>query len=102
VYIYNRLKDNKTHRTMKTIAEQLSVTDFPFIIADKNDLVIYVEHSNRFWERHKYDSNGNEKYFEDSDGYYCEREFDSDGNVTYYKNSDGFIIGKQSINTKDK
>jgi hypothetical protein len=87
---------------MKTIAEQLSVTDFPFIIADKNDLVIYVEHSNRFWERHKYDSNGNEKYFEDSDGYYCEREFDSDGNVTYYKNSDGFIIGKQSINTKDK
>jgi hypothetical protein len=87
---------------MKTIAEQLGVTDFPFIIADKNDLVIYVEHSNRFWERHEYDSNGNEKYFEDSDGYYCEREFDSDGNVTYYKNSDGFIIGKQSIKTIDE
>jgi hypothetical protein len=28
-----------------TIAEQLEVTDFPFIIADKNDLVIYVENS---------------------------------------------------------
>jgi hypothetical protein len=51
---------------MKTIAEQLGVTDFPFIIADKNDLVIYVEHSNRFWERHEYDSNGNEKYNENT------------------------------------
>jgi hypothetical protein len=87
---------------MKTIAEQLGVTDFPFEIKDKQGRVIYYEASTEFWERREYDMQGNEKYFEYSDGYYCEREFDSDGNVTFYKNSDGLIIGKQSIKTIDE
>ena len=55
---------------MKTIAQQLNVTEFPFRIKDKN---------------------GNEIYFEDSNGYYIKTEFDSNGNIIYSENSFGII-----------
>jgi len=52
---------------MKTIAQQLNVTDFPFEIKDKNGKQIYWEDSNGYWEKYEYDSNGKEIYYEDSD-----------------------------------
>ena len=53
---------------MKTIAQQLNVREFPFII--KN-------------------SQRNEIYYEDSDGYWFKKEFDSQGKEIYFENSDG-------------
>ena len=41
---------------MKTIAQQLNVTEFPFEIKDKNGYVIYCEDSNGFWQKSEYDS----------------------------------------------
>ena len=54
-----------------TIAQQLKVKSFPFIIKD---------------------SNGNQIYFENSNGYWYKREFDSNGNQIYYENSKGRIL----------
>ena len=53
-----------------TIAQQLKIKDFPFIIKDKN---------------------GNEIYYEDYTGYWRKREHDANGNVIYYENSGGYI-----------
>lgn len=53
----------------KTIAQQLGITDFPFIIKDKNGKTIYYElPDNTWWRKTKYDSNGNVTYSEDSNG----------------------------------
>jgi hypothetical protein len=54
-----------------TIAQQLKIKEFPFIIKDNN---------------------GNEIYYENSDGYWKKREYDDKGNRIYYENSDGLII----------
>jgi len=53
---------------MKTIAKQLKVKDFPFIITDANNNIIYYETSNGFWCKKEYDANNNEIYYEDADG----------------------------------
>jgi hypothetical protein len=60
---------------MKTIAQQLNVKDFPFIIRDNDGVMIYWEESDGFWERWEYDSSGREKYFEDSTGFKRELDF---------------------------
>jgi hypothetical protein len=44
---------------MKTIAQQLNITEFPFIIKDKNGNETYYEDSNGGWYKREYDSNGN-------------------------------------------
>ena len=54
---------------MKTIAQQLNIKDFPFIIADKQ---------------------GNEIYYE-VDGFWSKKEYDSDGIAIYCENSKGLI-----------
>ena len=96
-----------------TIAQQLKIKDFPFVINDENGNEIYYEissgnwwksefdsngneiyreDSNGYWWKMEYDSNGNEIYFEDSNGYWRKMEFDSNGNQIYYEDSDGDII----------
>ena len=76
---------------MKTIAQQLNVTEFPFSIKDKNGNEIYREDSNGFWIKREYDSNGNVIYRETSDGYWCKWEYDSNGNRIYFENYNGLI-----------
>ena len=75
---------------MKTIAQQLNVTDFPFEIKDKNGNQIYFEDSNGSWGKYEYDSNGNLTYFEDSNGDWFKKEYDSNGNEIYYEVSTGY------------
>jgi hypothetical protein len=91
---------------MKTIAQHLNVTDFPFIIKDKNGNEIYYENSTGYWEKSEFDSNGNQIYFENSNGFWYKREFDSNGNVIYSEDSDGKIIdnrpNKRKLNTKER
>jgi len=88
---------------MKTVAQQLNVTEFPFEIKDKNGNQIYCENSHGCWWRREFDSNGNLIYFEDSDGGWSKREYDSNGKEIYYEDSDGDVVDnrpKQSCNGK--
>ena len=75
-----------------TIAQQLKIKDFPFVIKDKNGNQIYRENSNGDWWKMEYDSNGNQIYFENSYGDWDKSEYDSNGNQIYFENSDGDII----------
>jgi len=77
---------------MKTIAQQLSVTDFPFRINDKNGNTIYFENSDGFWVKYEFDKNSNQTYHENSDGYWSKFEYDKNGKETYHENSYGYII----------
>jgi hypothetical protein len=84
------LEKVQTNRTMKTIARQLNVSEFPFEIKDKNGNEIYYENSNGYWNKSEYDSNGNEIYYEESDGFWSKYKYDSNGNQVYYEYSDGY------------
>lgn len=53
---------------MKTIAQQLNVTKFPFKIKDENGNLIYYEDSLGFWYKYEYDSDGSLMYYESSEG----------------------------------
>ena len=52
----------------KTIAQQLNVTDFPFMISDKDGNRIYYENCHNYWAKSEYDSSGNMIYYENSEG----------------------------------
>jgi hypothetical protein len=52
-----------------TIAEQLGVTEFPFLIKDSEYNIIYHETSYRHWVIKKFDSNGNRVVYKDACGY---------------------------------
>ena len=60
--------NNKMKTEMKTIAQQLNITEFPFKINDKNGDNIYTEHSDGRWYKKEYDSFRNETRWESSDG----------------------------------
>jgi len=75
---------------MKTIAQQLNVTEFPFEIRDKNGNVIYFEYSNGGWSKREFDENRNKIYFENSNGYWSKAEFDKNHNVIYCEDSNGY------------
>lgn len=77
---------------MKTIAQQLNVKDFPFVIKNSNGKVVYFENFEGYWYKFEYDSNGNEIYCVDSNGYWERREYDSNGNVIYCENSNGNVL----------
>jgi len=53
---------------MKTIAQELGITDFPFEIRDDRGNIIYKEFENGFWAKWEYDEEGEEIYYEDSYG----------------------------------
>jgi hypothetical protein len=82
-----------------TIAQQLKIKDFPFVINDKDGKVIYYENSDGFWSKREYDANSKKIYWENSDGDWFKREYDghilgeydSLGNRIYYENSNGYI-----------
>jgi len=75
---------------MKTIAQQLNVTAFPFRIKDEDGNEIYFEYSDGYWWRYERDADGNAIYFGDSYGSWCKSEYDSNGNAIYCENSTGF------------
>ena len=80
---------------MKTIAQQLNVTDFPFEIKDKNNNEIYFEDSDGYWWKREYDSNNNSIYYETSDGGWVKREYDSNNNRIYWENSNGYWVKQE-------
>jgi hypothetical protein len=89
-YLYNLKSFNNM-----TIAQQLKITEFPFIIKDKNGNQIYSETSNNYWCKHQYDQNGKEIYFEASNGYWEKYEYDQNGNRIYFEDSIGYWSKRQ-------
>ena len=77
---------------MKTIAQQLNIKEFPFVIKDKNGKQIYWESSGGYWVKKEYDSNGNEIYSWSPDGYWVKKKYDSNGNEIYYETSKGYWV----------
>jgi hypothetical protein len=75
-----------------TIAQQLKIKEFPFLIKDSNGNKIYWESSTGYWVKSEYDSNGNKIYWESSNGYWVKSEYDSEGKEIYYEDSDGFWV----------
>jgi len=66
---YYRPKVELNDKKVMTIAQQLNIKDFPFMVNDNNGKNIYMENCNGYWIKREYDNNGNEIYFENSDGY---------------------------------
>ena len=98
---------------MQTIAQQLKITKFPFEIKDdkgnciylensegywskskydEKENLIYHENSGGYWYKHTYDKKGNSIYYESSTGFWSKREFDEKSNQIYHENSDGLIV----------
>ena len=75
-----------------TIAQQLKVTEFPFIIKDKNGNRIYYENSTGYWAKRQFDQNGNEISYENSEGDWSKAEYDQNGKRIYFEDSIGNII----------
>lgn len=86
---------------MKTIAEQLNITEFPFRIKDSKGRIIYFEESDKRWAKFEHDSEGNVIYLENSSGYWSKKEYDTNGNVIYFENSRGEIEDKRSKPCED-
>ena len=80
---------------MKTIAEQLNVKEFPFVIRDKNGNGIYWEFYNKYWVKNEYDDQGNQIYWENSNGSWLKAEYDDQGNQIYWENSNGSWFKKE-------
>jgi hypothetical protein len=101
---------------MATIAQQLKVTTFPFIIKNKNGNEIYyedstgywrkreydvhgetirLENSGGYWSKSEYDGNGNRIRLEDSDGFWSKSEYDAHGKEIRFENSNGYIVDKR-------
>lgn len=81
--LIDRIKKNYT-----TISQELCISEFPLIIKDKNDNIIYHEHPNGNWNKAQFDSNNNIIYYENSSGYWNIREYDNDNKLIYSEKSD--------------
>jgi hypothetical protein len=75
---------------MKTIAQQLKIKEFPFIIKDADDKEIYCEHSSGFWQKYEW-ADGQVIRYEDSNGFWVKQEWDGD-KVIYWENFKGLIV----------
>jgi hypothetical protein len=73
-----------------TIAQQLKIKDFPFVIKDKDGNLIYHENSTGYWDKSERDAHGNEIRFENSAGFWSKSKYDAHGNEIRYENSNGF------------
>ena len=52
----------------QTIAQQLNIKEFPYVIKDDKGNQIYYENSDWHWYKREYDDNGNQIYYENSIG----------------------------------
>ena len=84
---------------MKTIAQQLNVTNFPFEIKNSNDNIIYYENSHGYWYKREYDSKGNHIYYEDSNGTIRDNRF-KEVELTLDEIADKFNINVKDLKIK--
>ena len=79
----------------KTIAQQLNVKTFPFIIKDDNGKEIYRELSNGDWHKKEYDDKGNLICIENSNGFWEKFEYDNNRNLIYWETSKGILADRR-------
>jgi hypothetical protein len=60
--------NNLIGKKVMTIAQQLGITKFPFVIKNDMGKEIYREESSGYWGKWEYDERGNVIYFEDNTG----------------------------------
>ena len=85
---------------MKTIAQQLNVTAFPFTIKDADGNEIYCENSNGYWQKWEFDANGNQIYFENSYGVITDNR-PKQVELTLEQIADKFGINVSQLKIKD-
>tara|TARA_R110002020_G_scaffold173181_2_gene363935 strand:- start:62 stop:307 length:246 start_codon:yes stop_codon:yes gene_type:complete len=76
---------------MKTKAQELGITNFPYKEYGVEGRETYHERSDGVWYKWEYDKYGNETYYENSNGWWMRSKFNSKDDETYYENSDGYI-----------
>lgn len=100
-YLLNEVEElklkNKNKIMKKTIAQQLNVEHFPFIIKDANGNEIYTEDADGFWIKTEWDPNGNGYTITNPYGYWEKSEFDSNGDRIYWENSKGIIEDNRNV-----
>ena len=74
---------------MKTKAQELGITNFPYEEFDENGNETYTEFSSGNWFKYKYDENNNLSYFEQSNGYWYKRKCSKNGNLNYKEHRKG-------------
>ena len=74
---------------IKTKAQKLNITSFPYVEYDGNGNQTYYEDLDGTWTKREYDSDGRIIHTEYSYGKWVKREYDGDGKVKYYEDSDG-------------
>ena len=88
---YYRPKVELNDKKVMTMAQQLKVTKFPFVIKNDAGNEIYYEDNCGFWRKREYDDRGNKIYSEDSNGFWAKWEYNDNGNEIYSENSKGTI-----------
>ena len=83
--------DNLNDKKVMTMAQQLKIKEFPFIIRDNRGNQIYYEDSCGFWIKREYNDNGSVIFYEDSEGYWVKYEYNDNGNEIYSETSKGTI-----------
>lgn len=78
-----------------TIAQQLKITSFPFIITDHEGREIYLEHDNGEWCKRAFNSRFC-TFFESSDGFWGKYGYDENGYLIYKETStQGVVIDRR-------
>ena len=85
----------------KTIAQQLNITKFPFVIKDEKGNRIYYENSTGYWAKYQYDEKGNVVYYEDLDGYIVDTRPKQTVEITLDEIAKKFNIDVKQIRIKD-
>tara|TARA_R110002020_G_scaffold173181_1_gene363926 strand:- start:464 stop:709 length:246 start_codon:yes stop_codon:yes gene_type:complete len=74
---------------MKTKAQELGITEFPYKERDNNGYITYYEDSVGYWYKSVYGDKGNKIYYEHSNGIWYKNKFDNEHNLTYFENYRG-------------
>jgi len=73
-----------------TIAQQLKIKEFPFIVKDSDGNRIYFEDSTGWWSKWEW-VDGKVIRYEDSKGYWVKREY-AEGKIIRWEDSNGIIM----------
>ena len=68
---------------MKTKAQELGITDFPYKEYDKNVNLTYYEKNNGNWWKYGYDERGYRSHYENCLGVWRNVKYDNKGDVIY-------------------
>ena len=77
---------------MKTKAQQLGITKFPYVDYDDKGNVIYREDSNGSWWKSEFNKHNNLTYREYDDGEWYKWKHNDKGDDTYTENNHGYKV----------